>query len=230
MTAALQLITPYLTSTEGAAKLEAYRLYAAAKMQQAGVDAIEVVSAAAFNGTSGDAGGDGRKDTIAILRNAFPGLASTEGSVAKEALADAISKLKSMTGDDDDDLPPDSDFTAAPARVQNGLRYQLGLAHFFQALRITLKTSGLLENETFDPAVCATVLGASGELNGEDGLSGNLGDSRSSFLAASLDASNPLVELVTDLRQSVDDNGDNISIASEVCNYINQQNAAAQSE
>ena len=197
---AISILEPMLTSSSGAQKMEAYRLYAGAQMQAAGADAIKIIATVVYKIND---------NTVALTREAFSTLTSDSGTKFRSA----ISNLDTLIGD--------AAFTASSERDQQGIYFQRGLAYLFDALRIAVQVSGI-NSDSFDVSSCTTAFGAASADDKDTKITTNLGSAASDFNSAGLDPANSLYSLSSSLKSSVDSAG----TTNNICAFLLDQKTA----
>lgn len=208
---ALSLVTPLLTSQTGAQKVEAYRLYAGAKMQSVGFSGVEILPALIYPTKNGST-----IKTANMLKDAFTGV--TDNDAAAAALLAAIDALHNIAG-----LP---DFSAASTTEQKGIYFQRALAEYFDALRIVIVKSRfsdpLTTSANFDQSDCATRIDATtsadASTNADVGTRLTNADTYFGTGKADLDATNQVRKSASDLRTSI-----GTLSAANICTYLSTQ-------
>ena len=190
---------------------EVIRLFAGAKMGEAGFDSVTIVSGIVFPGND---------SLIKILSDAIGEDLNSETSTLLQEASDAI-----------DDAIASSGFDSLSNRVRRGLQFQRALVDLLKSMRVLIKVSGF-NLEVFDAASCETAL-ADLDLASE-GV-GSLKNSRDRLRrdenGVNLSEDNTLVVSLNSILEAVDYYDDG-QIANEaeletLCSYLVNQNNPA---
>jgi hypothetical protein len=202
--AVVAMLEAKLATATGETAFELNRLYAGAQMQVAGFDGVTMISRIVHKTES---------NTIAQVRSAV----SLNGSSAS-ALSAAITQLNAFVAS--------TTFTdSTDTRAKDGIRFQLGLANFFESLRNSFTSSGLnLTSGSITSAQCVTNF--AGQVHFVSEVNTNLSSAHTSFLSSHLDEDNPLVKLVQEFQNNVP-NKDLSQLTTAdittICNYLAAQ-------
>ena len=206
---AASILEPYISSgsLSGEEALEAARLYAGAKMAQAGFDSITISAGIVFPGDD---------SMIKVLSASLSsGSEAALLNQARQALDNAISS---------------EDYTSLPAtkdRIKRGLQFQRALVDLLESLRVLVGASGFNE-AAFNAGSCEDALETLADLN--DGVQAAI-DSRNRLRNADgvgLSNENALVSALNQVIQGINpsESGEiaNASELQALCEYLQQQN------
>lgn len=252
---AASLMTPYLTSPDIGIRIRAHRLYAGAKIAEAGFDIPRIVSKIVERDSSNNNG-------LAVLKDAFTGVVA---ETAKSNLIEAISKIQTLQADSDFAAVNLTDSGELAFREKQNLYFSAGISSFLYALVIGSRETTLVGDSDFNASDCEDAV-RTDDVNYEDTLlnvfvqrlrvarvhfvnsglsdvelkaqviaspeSGDVGNSELDVTLASADSRNNSVnDIVQDIQAEVDGDIDGVPgsgggfTPEEFCDYIESQNS-----
>lgn len=252
---AASLMTPYLTSPDINVRIRAHRLYAGAKIAEAGFDIPRIVSKIVERDKSNNNG-------LSILKDAFTGVVA---ATAKSNLIEAINTIKALQANSDFAVVTLADSGELNFREKQNLYFSAGIASFLYALVIGSRETTLVGDSDFNASDCEDAV-RTDDVNYTDTLlnvfvqrlrvarvhfinadladvqlknqlaadpeSGDVGNDELDVSVTTADSSNNSVnDIVQDIQAEVDGDVDGVPgsgsgfTAEEFCDYIETQNS-----